>query len=64
MYVNEDGAERLGYVIQRINTQVFKKPREVMENIFGVTEFLRRKALERGGDPDRETLKMCIRDRC
>ncbi len=56
VYVNEDGAERLGYVIQRINTQVFKKPREVMENIFGVTEFLRRKALERGGDPDRETL--------
>ena len=56
VYINENGAEELRYVIQRINTEVFKKPREVMENIFGVTEFLRRRALERGGDPDRETL--------
>lgn len=39
VYINENGAEELRYVIQRINTEVFKKPREVMENIFGVTEF-------------------------
>ncbi len=56
VYINEGGSEELRYVIQRINTEVFKKPREVMENIFGVTEFLRRRALERGGDPDRATL--------
>ncbi|MEI3015166.1 MAG: hypothetical protein V8T36_10955 [Ruthenibacterium lactatiformans] len=36
--------------MQRINTGVFKKPREVMENIFGVTEYLRRQILARGGD--------------
>ena len=29
------------YILQRINTEVFKKPLEVMENILGVTEFLR-----------------------
>ena len=56
VYMGEDGREELRYVIQRINTEVFKKPREVMENIFGVTEFLRRKSLEQGGDADRETL--------
>lgn len=51
-----DGAGDLRYVIQRINTTVFKNPREVMENIFGVTEYLRQRILARGGDADRETL--------
>ena len=51
-----DGAGTLSYVIQRINTEVFKKPQEVMENIFGVTEYLRARILARGGDADRETL--------
>ncbi len=55
VYVGE-GAGELRYVMQRINTAVFKKPLEVMENIFGVTEYLRRQILARGGDADRETL--------
>ncbi len=55
VYVGE-GAGELRYVLQRINTAVFKKPLEVMENIFGVTEYLRRQILARGGDADRETL--------
>ncbi len=56
VYMDGEGREELRYVIQRLNTDVFKKPREVMENIFGVTEYLRRRILARGGDPDRETL--------
>ena len=52
----ENGEEELSYVLQRINTHVFKKPREVMENIFGVTEYLRQSIRAVGGDPDRETL--------
>lgn len=44
------------YILQRINTNVFKKPYEVMENIEKVTAFLREKILAEGGDPDRETL--------
>ena len=55
VYLGE-GAGTLSYVIQRINTEVFKKPWEVMENIFGVTEYLRARILARGGDADRETL--------
>lgn len=56
VYVGEDGFEELQYVIQRINKNVFKNPRAVMENIFGVTEYLRRIIIEKGGNPDRETL--------
>lgn len=50
-----NGAPR-EYILQRINSNVFKNPAEVMENIFGVTEFLRRKIISAGGDPDRETM--------
>lgn len=44
------------YVLQRININVFKNPDQVMDNIFGVTEYLRKVIREEGGDLDRETL--------
>ncbi len=44
------------YILQRINSSIFKKPEEVMSNILGVTEFLRKKIIAAGGNPDRETL--------
>lgn len=44
------------YILQRINANVFKNPDEVMGNIYNVTEHLRKKILEAGGDPNRETL--------
>lgn len=50
-----DGDE-LSYVLQRVNSNVFKDPAGVMDNIFGVTEYLRNVIREEGGDPDRETL--------
>lgn len=43
-------------ILQRINSNVFKNPHEVMENIYNVTEFLKKKIVAAGGDPDRETL--------
>jgi len=43
-------------ILQRINTNVFKKPAEVMENIMAVTAHLREKIAERGGNPQKETL--------
>lgn len=51
----EDGDE-LAYVLQRVNSNVFKDPAGVMDNIFGVTEYLRNVIRREGGDPDRETL--------
>lgn len=43
-------------ILQRINTNVFRNPDEVMENIFAVTSFLKEKIVKAGGDPARETL--------
>lgn len=48
--------ESYDYLIQRINTKVFKKPEELMENIDNVTSFLKKKIIQEGGDPERETL--------
>ena len=48
------GAKR--YILQKINTDTFKDPAGLMENICGVTDFLREKAKQRGADPARATL--------
>ena len=40
------------------NINVFKKPEQVMENIFGVTEYLRKIIRRDGGDLERETLSL------
>lgn len=49
------GTERK-YIIQRVNTSVFKQIDELMENVFSVTSFLRKRIKAEGGNPDRETL--------
>ena len=46
------------YVLQQINTYVFKKPEEVMSNVQLVTEHLRRKLIEAGEDPARRALHL------
>ena len=46
------------YIMQRINTDTFKNPKELMENVCNVTSFLRKVILENGGDPERETLTL------
>lgn len=48
------------YILQRINTDIFTKPYELMENIEGVTLFLKEKIIEDGGNPDRETLNIIL----
>lgn len=48
-----DGAE---YVLQHINSYVFKHPDEIMENIMGVTKFIANKLTAEGKDPSRSTL--------
>ena len=44
------------YILQRINTSIFKKPDELMSNIENVTAFLREKIAAAGGDADRGNL--------
>jgi len=46
------------YILQRINTNVFHKPIELMENIQGVTSYLFRMITVAHGDPFRETLNL------
>lgn len=48
------------YILQRINTDIFAKPYELMENIELVTQFLKEKIIENGGDPNRETLNVVL----
>lgn len=45
-------------ILQRINKNVFHNPHEVMENIYNVTEHLKKKIVERGGNPEREALNV------
>ena len=51
-----DGSRR--WILQRINTDTFTDPAGLMENVCGVTSYLRRQILARGGDPERETLNV------
>lgn len=44
------------YILQKINTNIFKNPDELMQNILNVTEFLKKKIEAQGGDTERETL--------
>ena len=44
------------YILQRINTTIFTKPVELMENIDKVTKYIRKIAVEEGKDPERSTL--------
>jgi hypothetical protein len=44
------------YVVQQINTNVFKNVDDLMGNVFAVTSFLREKIKANGGNPHRETL--------
>lgn len=50
------------YILQRINSDVFTKPEEVMENIEAVTDHLRKKIAAAGGDVCRETLTLIQTD--
>ena len=52
----DDKGEKAKYLLQRINTFVFKNPDILMQNIFNVTRFLKKKIRENGGDEKRETL--------
>ncbi len=53
-----ENGEQKRYILQRMNDGIFKNPVELMENVMNVTSFLRKKIVERGGDPERETLNV------
>lgn len=44
------------YVLQKINTNIFKNPEALMKNLVSVSEYIRGKILARGGDCGRTSL--------
>lgn len=55
----ESGAARR-YILQRINTDVFRNPIALMENILHVTGHVRDAVIQAGGDPLREGLTLVL----
>lgn len=56
----EPGKGQNQKILQRVNKQIFKKPVELMENVMNVTSYLRKRIIEKGGDPERETLNLVL----
>ena len=54
----EDPCRR--FILQRISRNAFHHPEQVMANIAGVTNYLKKEIAAEGGDPERETLSLCI----
>lgn len=52
----DDNGIEYKYVFQKVNSNVFKNVEYLMENIFSVTSYLRKKIAEYGGNENRETL--------
>ncbi|MBR5438299.1 MAG: phosphotransferase [Clostridia bacterium] len=57
---NEDKFEK--YIVQGINTNVFKNPDELMENVVNVMSYLKNKIEESGKDSSRECLEFLQAD--
>ena len=55
--VKEDDAEKK-YILQRMNHEIFKDVDGLMNNVSGVTAYLREIIIKEGGDPERETLNL------
>lgn len=58
VYVQDESGDCVRYILQRINTLTFTDPAGLMENICGVTGYLRRQVEQAGGDPLRETMNV------
>jgi hypothetical protein len=46
------------YVLQKINTKIFTQPEELVNSIVKVTQHIRNKLIEMGGDVDRGTINL------
>ena len=53
--LQKDG-KQVKFILQKINTGLFRNVDGLMSNIVGVTEFARAKIRAKGGNPDRESL--------
>ena len=56
VYVQTPQGDARRFILQRINTGTFRDPQGLMENIVGVTDYLRDVIAQNGGDPAREAM--------
>lgn len=54
----KQNGETQKYILQRINTDIFKNTDHLMANVTNVTSYLTKQIQARGGDPNRETLQV------
>ena len=50
--------DKKDYILQKINSNLFKNVEGLMNNIRLVTEFNRKEIIKKGGNPDRESLSL------
>ena len=60
LLICEEEGREYPYILQQMNQEVFKDIPGLMQNVKGVTTFLRRQIVDHGGDPDRETLNLVL----
>ena len=60
LLIMKENGEDKKYILQKMNGEIFKNSDELMENIVRVTDFLKKKIIAQGGDPDRETLQTIL----
>ncbi|MEG2084375.1 MAG: aminoglycoside phosphotransferase family protein [Clostridia bacterium] len=53
-----ENGKTVKYILQKMNTNVFKNPEYLMSNVQKVTKFLKKTILAQGGDPSRECLNL------
>lgn len=53
-----DGHQKNKYILQRLNTNIFPNYEGLMNNVYMVTEFMKKIVLAQGGDVARETLSL------
>lgn len=58
LIVFQDGNDKNYYILQRLNSNIFKNIASLMNNVKLVTDFVRKKVIEAGGDPNRECMRI------
>ena len=58
LVVLNNGGVKTNYILQKINTNVFKDPVALMNNFASVTAYLAKSIEKAGGDSKRETLNV------
>lgn len=58
LVIVKEGDTEKKYILQRMNHEIFKDVDGLMNNVSGVTAYLRDIIIKEGGDPERETLNL------